>query len=296
VPARFYWNTLTDASAVPLVFSSMSGNSNPFDPSHAVIAGGAFDGTLAIVGYAQTFELFGRSAMAAALVPMGRLDGEITVGLLTTKQSASGFGDPMFEFVINVIGPPAQRTIPDALRYEPGFSLSLLADLAVPLGEYDDSQPLNIGQNRWYGRLGAPIVWQLGAWVPGRRTTLEVLPVVWLFGDNTDFVGQTMSTDPLYELEAHLTHDLNGYMWASLDGAWYQGGEATIGAVAGDGLDNYGFGLTLGYQLNDNLGLTFSYKSTAGDGSATDLKMDTFMITLVSGWHPIIEGSKRLHH
>jgi len=35
---------------------------------------------------------------------------------------------------------------------------------------------LNLGQNRWYGRVGAPIVWQLGAWVPGRRTPLEFLP------------------------------------------------------------------------------------------------------------------------
>ena len=55
-----------------------------------------------------------------------------------------------------------------------------------------------------------------------------------------------------------------------------------------------GFGLTLGYQINDNLGLTFSYKSTASDQAPDDLQMDVFMISLVSGWHPIIEGSKRL--
>ena len=59
-------------------------------------------------------------------------------------------------------------------------------------------------------------------------------------------------------------------------------------------LNNYGFGLTLGYQINDNLGLTFSYKSTASDQAPDDLQMDVFMISLVSGWHPIIEGSKRL--
>ena len=44
----------------------------------------------------------------------------------------------------------------------------------------------------------------------------------------------------------------------------------------------------------DNLGLTFSYKSTASDDAPDDLQMDVFMISLVSGWHPIIEGSKRL--
>jgi hypothetical protein len=34
----------------------------------------------------------------------------------------------------------------------------LLADLALPIGEYDNDQPLNIGQNRWYGRLGLPMI------------------------------------------------------------------------------------------------------------------------------------------
>ena len=72
------------------------------------------------------------------------------------------------------------------------------------------------------------------------------------------------------------------------------GGEATVDGVKGEKLDNYGFGLTLGYQINGNLGLTFSYKSTASDNAPDDLQMDVFMISLVSGWHPIIEGSKRL--
>ena len=187
-----------------------------------------------------------------------------------------------------------KRQIPDALRYEPGFSLDVLADLAIPIGEYDSSEPLNVGQNRWYGRIGFPIVWQLGAWVPGRRTTLEFLPAVWLFGDNTDFVGETMETDPLYQIDAHLTRDFTEHLWGSLDAAWYNGAKATIGGVEGEELDNYGFGLTLGYQINDNLGLTFSYKSTASDQAPDDLQMDVFMISLVSGWHPIIEGSKRL--
>ena len=138
---------------------------------------------------------------------MGNISGEVTAAGQTLSQTARGFGDPTFEFDINLIGPKAQASLVDVLRYEPGFSLDLIVDLAVPIGEYDDSRSLNIGQNRWYGRLGAPIVWQLGAWVPGRRTTLEFLPAVWLFGKNDDFVGQTLETDPLFQLDAHLTRD-----------------------------------------------------------------------------------------
>jgi len=294
VPPRFYWKTLSGANAVPLIVTSMSGNTNPFDPALTVVPGASFDGTLALAGYARTFTLFDRSAMAAVLLPMGRISGDVTVGGITVKESASGFGDPTLEFDINLIGPKAQKALPDVLRYEPGFSLDVLADLALPIGEYDSSQPLNVGQNRWYGRIGFPIVWQLGPWVPGRRTTLEFLPAVWLFGDNTDYVGQTLETDPLFQIDAHLTRDFTEHLWGSLDAAWYNGGKASVDGIDGEEINNYGFGLTLGYQINDNLGLTFSYKSTASDQAPDDLQMDVFMVSLVSGWHPLIEGSKRL--
>jgi len=295
VPPRFYWKTLSGANAVPVIYNSMSGNTNPFDKSSTVVPGATFDASLAIAGFAHTFSLFDRSTMVAVLLPMGRLSGDVTLPDRTrVKESASGFGDPTVEFDINLIGPKAQKSIPDALRYEPGFSLDVLADLAIPIGEYDSAQSLNVGQNRWYGRIGFPIVWQLGAWVPGRRTTLEFLPAVWLFGDNTDFVGETMETDPLYQIDAHLTRDFNEHLWGSFDAAWYNGGTATIGGVEGDKVNNYGFGLTVGYQINDNIGLTFSYKSTASDQAPDDLQMDVFMISLVSGWHPTIEGAKRL--
>ena len=87
---------------------------------------------------------------------MGRISGEVAAAGQTVDASARGFGDPMLEFDVNLIGPPAQKNLPDVLRYEPGFSLDLIADLALPVGEYDSDQPLNLGQNRWYGRVGAP--------------------------------------------------------------------------------------------------------------------------------------------
>jgi hypothetical protein len=294
VPARFYWKSLSGGNAVPVILNSISGNTNPFDPGHTVSPGSDIDATLAIVGYAHAFAMFDRAAMAAILLPMGRVSGDVTTAGRTFNQSASGFGDPTIEFTINVLGPPAQKNIPDMLRYEPGFSLDLLADLAVPIGEYDSDQPLNVSQNRWYGRVGAPIVWQLGDWVPGRRTTLEFLPAVWFFGENDNYVGQTLKTDPLFQLDAHLTRDFTARFWGSLDMAWYNGGRASVNGVEGEKLNNIGVGLTLGYTINDNLNLTVGYKSTINDSAPGDLRMDAFMVTLVYGWHPLIEGMKRL--
>jgi hypothetical protein len=294
-PARFYWKTLSGGNAVPVIVNSISGNTNPFDPAHTVVSTDAeFEATMALAGYAHTFTLLDRSAIGAFLAPMGRLSGTASVSGKTFDESANGFGDPMFEFVLNVVGPRAQKNIPDALRYEPGFSVDLLADLALPIGKYDNTKPLNLGQNRWYGRLGAPIVWQLGPWVPGRRTTLELLPAVWLFGANDDYVGETLETDPMFQLDAHLTRDLTEHFWASFDTTWYTGGQATLSGVTGEKLNNFGLGFSLGYTINDNLSFTVGYKSTVDDLAPEDLRMDNFTVSLLYGWHPLIEGMKRL--
>ena len=293
VPPRFYWKTLSGTNAVPVIVQSVNGNTNPFDPAHFEIAGANFDATMALAGYAHFFSLHDRATMVAVLVPMGRITGDVTVAGKTVKQSADGFGDPMAEFDINVLGPRAQKALPDTLRYEPKFSLDLVGDLALPIGKYDSSQALNLGQHRWYGRVGAPIIWQLGPWVPGRRTTLEFLPVVWLFGPNNDFVGQTLKTDPLFQLDGHLTRDFTESLWGSFDTVWFTGGKATINGVPGDKRNDFGLGGTLGYKINDDLALTVGYKSTINDTAPQDLRLNQFTISLVYGWHPIIEGSRR---
>jgi hypothetical protein len=294
VPGRFYWKNLSGGNGAAVVFNSISGNTNPFDPSNLVVPGAEIDATMALVGWAHTFTLGDRAASAAILLPMGRVSGTTTVNGLSSTETSRGYGDPMFEFNYNLIGPKAQKNIPDAQRYQPGFSLDLLADLAVPIGEYDNKQTVNLGLNRWYGRIGAPIIWQLGDWVPSRRTTLEFLPVVWLFGDNNDYVGKTLKTDPMFQLDAHLTRDFTKDLWGALDMSYYKGGGSTINGVAGGKLNNLGVGLTLGYTVNDNINLTFGYKSTINDSAPGDLRLDGFMVSLVFGWHPLVEGMKRL--
>lgn len=297
---RFYWKTLMGTNAVPLIHSSMGGNANPLDPSHAVVPGAEFSSTTNMLGYAKMLPLFKRSAMISVMAPMGRMNGTVNLNGLDYSRTTRGYGDPMLQMTVNLLGPKAIMNIPDMLRYEPGFSLDIIGSVCFPIGEYDNTTPLNIGQNRWYGRIGAPIVWQLGAWVPGKRTTFELLPAVWLFGDNTDFVGKTMSTDPMVQVEGHLTRDLMEKLWVSLDAVSYTGGKATIDGVAGEELDNVGFGGTVGYSLNANMQLNLSYISTVNDGAPEDLKMDSFRFTLIFGWHKLVEGMQRLgaqgHH
>ena len=290
IPPRFYWKSLAGGNAVPVIYQSLSGNANPLDPADLVSPDASVDANVAMVGYAKMLPLFDRTLTLAVLEPVGRISGDFA-GL---SQSANGFGDPTLEVGYNLIGPKAIMNIPDMLRYEPKFSLDLIVDTVFPIGEYDSDQALNLGMNRWYGRVGAPIVWQIGPWVPGRRTTFEVFPSVWFFSDNDDFVGQTLSTDPKLQVEAHLTRDFTETFWGSLDTTYLAGGKSSLNGVAGDSLNSLGVGFTLGYQINDNLSLTAGYMATVNDSESTDLKLDVFRISITYGWHKLVQGMNRL--
>ncbi len=295
VPPRFYWKTLQGTNAVPVIAMSVSGNVNPLDPSYNFDPSASLSADIALAGFAKMMPFGKKAGMLAILMPMGRIEGDFLAGLFSSRQSSSGFGDPMLEFNMNLIGPAPIMNLPDMLRYEPGFSMDLVVDLTLPLGQYDNTQSLNLGQNRWYGRIGTPIVWQLGSWVPDRRTTLEIFPSVWLFGDNDDFVGEKLQSDPTFELEAHLTRNFTSKFWGSFDATYSSSGDATIAGTTSSGSDMTLVGFTLGYQINESLGLTIGYKSTLNnDSGSNDLQMNNFMISITTGWHRLIEGANRL--
>ena len=137
------------------------------------------------------------------------------------------------------------------------------------------------------------MMYKIGDWVPGRRTTLEFLPAVWLFGDTDDLLGETAENDPLIQLEGHLTRDFTENFWGALDAVYYTGGEATIGALTTTELDDLAVGFTLGYQINESMTLTAGYTVTTDDG-VDDLDLGVFRINLVTGWHKLLEGMERL--
>ena len=98
----------------------------------------------------------------------------------------------------------------------------------------------------------------------------------------------------MFQLENHLTRDFVEDLWGSFDVTWIAGGRATIGRFEGEALNNVGVGFTLGFHINENLQLTTGYMATVNDDAPTDLRMDRFKVSLVFGWHPLIEGMNRL--
>jgi hypothetical protein len=94
--------------------------------------------------------------------------------------------------------------------------------------------PVNLGQNRWSLQLGVPLAWYLGhSFLDPTLTTFELLPSVTWYGDNNEpHMGNRVSQDPLVQLEAHVTRNLNSSLWVSLDGLLMLGGETTTDGVS----------------------------------------------------------------
>ena len=211
------------------------------------------------------------------------------------SQSSAGFGDPTTQLTVNLFGTPPLKSNVDLLNYEPTWTADLSGMLAIPIGAYQGSKLVNIGLNRWYGRLALPMKYHFGVFAPGRMSSFEVMPSVWLFGENDDFLGQQLENDPLWSVEAHLTHDFTPTFYGSLDLLYQNGFQSQLdGTDVGGKLEIGSIGLTLHYHVSDNVGIRTSLNSNVfGDD---DLNTFVLRLQFIYAWNAASENTKRLQH
>ncbi len=300
--ARAYWKAMNHTNILAfqyLPFSGDASDSQAFDPVHYIYPESEVQANLFILTYARHFTLLDRPAIFGANLLGGNLGVESFGNPLDAgsgpgfKQSAHGFGDPSVQLTLNLVGAPAIRTIYDVTKYEPKAVLDISVMGAFPIGEYDSNKVVNLGLNRWWGRLALPFTYHFGPYVPGYRTSLEIVPSVLFLGSNGDFLGRTLDNDPLYQLEAHVTRDVFARFFASVDFLYRHGALSEIdGMEVAEDLDILSLGFTLDYEMNDNVGVRVSYHTIVGGDSGLD--GDMFRIAVNFGWNPIVEKIKRL--
>ncbi len=307
--ARAYWKGRDGTNGVSVQYLRLDMNSSgseQFAPDQYIYPNADVEGNIFIVTYARHMTLFNRPSVLSFNLAGGNIDLDIDVDLSSPEflppgatpgtsfsESSSGIADPSVQLVVNLFGTPPLIAGYDLLNYEPTWTLDTALMLAIPIGEYDDDKLVNMGLNRWYGRLAFPFKYHFGPFTPGYMTSLEIVPSVWLFADNDDFLGQDLENDPLWQLEAHLTHDFTPSFWGSLDLLYRGGFESEIdGANVGDDLDIGNLGLTFNYQVNDNFSIRTGYSTNVfGDN---DLDNSLIRIQFVYGWHAAMENIKKL--
>ena len=306
--ARAYWKGRAGTQGVSFQYLSLglqASDSQQFAPGQYVYANADVEASIFIANYVRHMTLFNRPSSLSFAVAGGYVDVDVNTKAQSQfvppgitpgtafSQSASGYADPSAQLVVNLFGTPPLKANFDLLDYEPTWTLDAAVMLGVPIGEYDDNKLVNLGLNRWFGRIAFPFKYHFGVFTPGYMSSLEVTSSVWLFAENDDFMGQKLENDPLWQIEAHLTHDFTPKFFGSLDLLYRGGFRSEIDDVeVGEDLDIGNLGFTLSYQVTDNLAIRTGFSSNVfGDDN-----LDNSMVRLqfVFGWHRDNENMKKL--
>jgi hypothetical protein len=248
VPARIaaqelepgaYWPLPRGLNIVTAV-NSFNWGDLAFDPSAPIDEASARINTTALA-FTRAFGLAGRSANVGVVLPIvaGHLEG-LYLGA-PAEVSRFGLADPRVKVGINLFGAPSM-TPKEYGSYRRRSIVGVSLTAVTPLGQYDSTKLINIGNNRWSFKPELGLSHAYGKWV------VEFMAGVWLFTDNTDFLGgRTRQQDPITATQFHLTYRFTSGMWLAADANYFTGGRTTIG-----GKQN------LDLQHNSRIGATFS--------------------------------------
>jgi hypothetical protein len=305
--ARAYWNARAGTRVVSFQYLPIgisASGSKAFAPGQFIYPNSDIEANIFIGTFAYHTILLKRPSAFAVNVLGGNVGVNVNTHMIADSlppittgaafsQSSSGFSDPNMQLVINLFGTPPLKSTVDLLNYEPTVSLDAAVLLAFPIGDYQGDKLVNLGLNRWYGRVALPFKWHFGVFDRGHMSSFELIPAVWLFAENDDFLGQKLENDPLWSLEAHLTHDFAAGFFGSLDLLYQNGFQSTIdGNDVGENLEIGNLGFALNYQVTDNVTTRAGFSSNVfGDDN---LETSVIRLQFVYAWNPVSENAKKL--
>jgi hypothetical protein len=176
----------------------------------------------AIFAYARSFDLWGMSSKFDAIVPYSWLNGSAEFRGQTVERKVDGQLDPRFRLSVNFYGAPALE-LKDFRSYKQDLIVGASLQVSAPLGQYDETRLINLGNNRWFVKPELGVSKALGQW------TLEGKLAATIYTKNDDFFnGNTRKQDPIYSAQANAIYSFANGVWASLDATYYQGGRTTL--------------------------------------------------------------------
>jgi hypothetical protein len=230
-----------------------------------------------VVAYARVFDAWGKSAKFDVIVPGGCVSGSALFNGAPVSRDVCGMLDPAARVSVNFYGAPALG-LKDFGAYQQDLIIGGSLQVQAPLGQYDPTRLVNLGNNRWAFRPEVGISKALGAF------TFELAQGVALFTTNHDFFGgKTREQDPVYSTQLHLIYQFRNGVWAAFNATYYAGGRTTVNGVqSNDELGNSRAGLTVALPVNRQNSIKL-YAST-GISVRTGDSFDVFGIAWQHRW------------
>nr|WP_233839290.1 transporter [Paraburkholderia sp. ZP32-5] len=198
----------------------------------------------ASIGYVHVFNLAGHGASFGLLAPF--VSGDISGKVFDAPNQVhrAGIGDARFRLSVNLLGGPA-LTPEEFAHRTPGTIVGMSLTVVAPTGQYEPAHLVNIGTHRWAFKPEFGISQPFGNWFA------EVMTGVWLFTDNTSFLGNRRRAQaPLAELQLHGGYTFRPGLWLAADVGFSSGGATSVNGVTGDDRQNNArYGLTLSVPI-----------------------------------------------
>ncbi|WP_256658900.1 transporter [Pseudomonas sp. Leaf58] len=213
-----------------------------------------------VFAFARSVDVWGRSGKFDIVVPEARLTGSALFAGEPREREVSGLIDPRVRFSVNLYGAPA-LSLAEFPSYHQDVIIGTSLAITAPLGQYDSSRLVNLGNNRWSFKPEIGISKRLGP------VTLELSGGATFYTDNDRYLGdRTLSQRPMYQTQVHFIYAFDNGVWASLDGTYFAGGSTSV-----DGLGNHDFqeNTRYGGTLTLPLNRRHSIKLFASEGAHT---------------------------
>ena len=200
--------------------------------------------TTFLATYLHTFEVGRKLARIQVTIPYAHVLGKLQIDGHDTSGSRSGLADAEIRLGVNLTGsPPLDKKAFTHYTQETIVGVSLV--FSVPTGLYYADKRINIGSHRW------GIKPEIGVSKRIKRIYLEGYAGVWFYSRNNAYLStNSISQDPVFNLQIHGSYYFRNFMWVSINSVWFIGGQTRIDDVSqGDLLDNWRAGATWGIPI-----------------------------------------------
>jgi hypothetical protein len=205
-----------------------------------------FHQALQLIAYVRSFSLFGCLSKIQYSLPYSFLSGDLKIQGRDTSGSRSGFRDSRLRFGINFLGSPALDPAEFA-KYNQGTIVGASLVTSIPTGQYYSEKLVNLGSNRWGFKP------EIGISTDLNRFFIEAYAGVWLYTKNNEYiVRNTLTQDPLYSFQFHISYLFKNFMWVAVNSNYSNGGQSSV-----NGRKNND------YQSNSRVGITYSLPLTS---------------------------------